>query len=281
MKKMFLLALSIVAMLSAAITVTAQNKINLFYQGGNSLNDKKVLNSGDTIVRVGSHSNNLFFGEIFLDRRNIIGAYGSYGFQSGLVDQFQASKFRSWSVGLVSTISLNPIWWKLSAGYFQKNQIWEGFTSQFDYFKDSSRVRGLEIRSSILFAQDDFSFFPRIEAWGRMGVSCGMENKVFIESYNFGLDIQAYRFDILPDYFISPMIGVEKKELLALDMLTYKVGIALGSNFTPSPIGKFFIFITYDNKYHSYANKEGSVVMSIKEPTVGIGCVIAPLNLFW
>lgn len=281
MKKMFLLALSIVAMLSAAITVTAQNKINLFYQGGNSLNDKKVLNSGDTIVRVGSHSNNLFFGEIFLDRRNIIGAYGSYGFQSGLVDQFQASKFRSWSVGLVSTASISPVWIKAYAGYYQKNQIREGFDPQFNYFKDSSRVRGLELKTNILFAQDNSAFFPRIEVWGRMGVSCGKGNKPFLESYNFGLDIQAYRLDILPDYFLSPMIGVEKKELLSLDMLTYKVGIALGSNFTPNPIAKVFIFATHDNKYHSYANKEGSVVMSIKEPVIGIGCVIAPLNLFW
>lgn len=278
MKKMILIALSIVAMLSAA---TAQNRVNLFYQGGNSLNDKKVLSSTDTIVRVGSHSDNLFFGEIFFDRRNIIGAYGSYGFQSGLTDQFQASKFRSWSTGLVSTASLNPVWGKLYVGYFQKNQIWEGFTSQFDYFKDSIKIRGLEVRTSILFAQDDFSFFPRIEVWGRMGVSCGKGNKPFLESYNFGLDIQAYRLDILPDYFLSPMIGVEKKELLALNMLTYKVGIALGSNFTPNPIAKVFIFVTHDNKYHSYTNNEGSVVMNIKEPVIGIGCVIAPLNLFW
>lgn len=279
MKKMFLLALSIVAMLSA--TVTAQNRINIFYQGGNSLNDKKVLSSTDTIVRVGSHSDNLFFGEIFFDRRNIIGTYGSYGFQSGLTDQFQASKFKSWSAGLASTVSLNPVWGKLYVGYFQKNQIWEGFTSQFDYFKDSIKIRGLEVKTTILFAQDDFSFFPRIEVWGRVGFSCGGDNKLFIDGYNFGMDIQIYRFDILPDYFISPIFGVEKKELLPIDMLTYKAGVALGSNFTPNPIAKVFIFVTYDNKYHSYANKEGSMITNIKEPVVGIGCVIAPLNLFW
>lgn len=271
MKKIIFVLLTMVAIVS---TITAQERINLLYKGATSVYDQKVLISGDTIVKVGTHSSNEFFGELFFDRTNYIGIYGSYGFQSGLVDQYKASDFESWSVGLISTISLEPIWWKISAGYFSRTSTLEGLNSENTYFKDSSYTRGLELRSSILFAQDDSRIIPRLEIWGRTGLSC-YQNKMFLEGYEFGADVQIYRFDIMPDYFLAPMLGVEKKEVLPLSLLIYKVGIALGSNFTPNPIAKIYGFISYNNTYYTYGN------VSVKTPVFGVGCIIAPPVLFW
>ncbi len=270
MKKVIFALIIMVAMIGAK----AQERISLVYNGGTTVCDQKVLTSGDTIVKVGTHSNNEFFGELFFDRTNYIGIYGSYGFQSGLVDQYKASDFESWSVGLISTISLEPIWWKISAGYFSRTSTLEGLNSENTYFKDSSYTRGLELRTSILFAQDDSRIIPRLEVWGSARLS-SCQNKIFLEGYNFGADIQIYRFDIMPDYFLAPMLGVEKKEVLPLSLLTYKVGIALGSNFTPTPIAKVYGFISYNNTYYTYGN------VCVKTPVFGVGCTIAPLGLFW
>jgi hypothetical protein len=98
---------------------------------------------------------------------------------------------------------------------------------------------------------------------------------MFLEGYNFGADIQLYRFDIMPDYFLAPMLGIEKKEILPLNLLTYKLGVALGSNFSPNPIAKIFAFISYNNTYYTYGN------VGVKTPVFGVGCTIAPLGLFW
>lgn len=266
MKKIIFVLLTMVAIVS---TITAQERINLLYKGATSVYDQKVLISGDTIVKVGTHSSNEFFGELFFDRTNYIGVYGSYGFQSALIDQFKASEFNAWSVGLISTISFEPIWWKLSAGYFSKKSILKGFD-----LDDSTCTRGLELRTSILFAQDDSRIIPRLEVWGSARLS-SYQNKMFLEGYNFGADIQIYRFDIMPDYFLAPMLGIEKKEVLPLNLLTYKLGVALGSNFTPNPIAKIYGFISYNNTYYTYGN------VSVKTPVFGVGCIIAPPVLFW
>ena len=271
MKKVIFALIIMVAMISV---IKAQERISLVYNGGTTVYDQKVLTSGDTIVKVGTHSNNEFFGELFFDRTNYIGIYGSYGFQSGLIDQYKASDFKSWSVGLISTIDIEPVWWKISVGYFSKTSTLEGYTSENSYFKDSAYTRGLELRTSILFAQDDSRIIPRLEIWGRTGFSC-YQNKMFLEGYEFGADVQIYRFDIMPDYFLAPMLGVEKKEVLPLSLLTYKVGLALGSNFSPTPIAKLYGFISYNNTYYTYGN------VCVKTPVFGIGCTISPASLFW
>ena len=268
MKKIIFVLLSMVAVLG---TISGQERISFLYNGGTTVYDQKVLTSGDTIVKVGTHSNNEFFGELFFDRTNYIGIYGSYGFQSGLVDQYKASDFESWSIGLISTIDIEPVWWKISIGYFSKTSTLEGYASESSYFKDSVYTRGLELRSSILFAQDDSRIIPRLEIWGRTGFSC-YQNKMFLD---FGADIQLYRFDIMPDYFLAPMLGIEKKEILPLNLLTYKLGIALGSNFSPNPIAKVYGFMSYNNTYYTYGN------VGVKTPVFGVGCTIAPLGLFW
>lgn len=272
MKKLVLVLFAVVAMANISF-VNAQERVSILYNGKTTFFDDKVLENGDTISKIGTFSQNLFYGEFFFGRRNFFGLYGNYGFQSGLSGQSEFSKFNTWGVGMISTISFEPIWWKISAGYFEKNIIVEQFNSENLYVKDSIKIQGIEFASNILFSQDDSRIFPRIELWGNTKLSC-RDNKMYLAGYSFGLDIQTYRFDIMPDYFISPMLGVEKIELLNISNLTYKLGLGLGSNFQPSPIAKLFVFVSYINKYYVYGNK------LLKTPVFGVGCTIAPINIF-
>lgn len=283
MKKIILL---FVATIFVAMSFGQQEseRFLINYSGSTTVFDKKILNSTDTIVKVGTASTNCLSGEVFLGRRNFqVGFYGSYLNSSSLTGQYEAEKLEYFSAGMVLRQSINSSELKLGFGYFNQTRELEGYNESFNYFLDSAKIHGIEIFAQFVFSQDDIGCFPKIELWGNtkmfMAKINGGNYKVFLRNYSFGLDVQIYRFSIMPNYYLSPMIGVEKPEIMpGCNSMRYKLGVAAGNNITRSNILKTGIFLSWDNVSYNYTYSYGTY--SIKNMVVGGYLSFNPVGIF-
>lgn len=256
-------------------------RFSITYSGSTTVFDQKVFNATDTIVKVGTESTNFISGEVFLGRRSFqAGFYGSYLSFSGLVGQYQAEKHSSFSAGMILRQSFCSSEIKLGFGYFNRTKEIEGYNDANNYYLDSGKVQGIEIFGMFTFSQDDIGCFPKIELYGgtKLFFVKGNNCKIFLENYSFGLDVQIYRFSILPNYYLSPMIGVEKPENLSLRNTRYKIGVAAGNNITRSNILKAGIFLSWDNVPYIYTYSDRAY--SVKNMVVGGYISFNPVGIF-
>lgn len=255
MKKVFLM----VAILIAAAGLFGQQnpeRFSLTYSGFMTAFDKKIMGS-DTIIKVGTESASLIGGEVFLGRRSFqAGFSASYFKGTALVDQYRISELEYFSAGLVFRQSFLSSELKLALTYFRQKFNSEGY---FDdrYFADTSLFQGLEISGQFIFTQDNIGAFPKIELWANTKLSLAKDisgqQRLKLRNYYFGLDVQIYRFSIFPNYYLSPMIGLEKPEIMdKCNSIRYRLGIAFGNNVSRSNILKTGVFFSYNNKSYDY-----------------------------
>lgn len=284
MKKIIMLVAVMIVMVTAFGQQDAE-RFSITYSGSTTVFDQKVFNATDTIVKVGTESTNFISGEVFLGRRNFqVGFYGSYLNSSALVGQYQAEKLEYFSAGMVMRQSFYSSELKIGLGYFNQTREIEGYNDVSNYFLDSAKIHGLEIYGQFTFSQDDIGCFPKIELWGNTKVFLAKVNsagnyKAFLRNYSFGLDVQIYRFSILPNYYLSPMIGVEKPEIMPLcNSMRYKLGIAAGNNIIRSNILKAGIFLSWDNISYNYTYSDRSY--SVKNMVIGGYVSFNPVGIF-
>ncbi len=161
----------------------------------------------------------------------------------------------------------------LKAGYFlQKKEI---------FYKgdviETNNLNGLDLGVNINLLQNDFKFVPKIELFVETKIEFSKKYFQFnnedegineiksivttsICNYQFGVNVHLYRIN-LGDYYMSPMIGLEKSESFTRkNLFQIKAGMSLNNGVTTSNIFQVGISLSfYNNGYYQTIEGESTI----------------------
>ena len=279
MKKIFvaIIVLLVVNVVNNVIGQETPERFNISYGMYNTVNDQRILSSGDSIIKVGSGVKHSVSAEVFIGNRIYRpGFYGSYTNSSFMTEQYKATAVNSFAFGYVNQIATGPFELNVYIGYFQKNIQTSGYDSEGNKFSDSVNMKGLDLGAKIIIAQQDANVFPKIELFGngKFQFSRKMSGGIVPKGYSFGANIDIYRISMF-DYYVSPFIGVNKiEEMDNYRNIYYKLGISLNNNIVRSDIAKIGAFLSWNNKIYNYSYS------NVKNAVCGIFLEFNPIGLF-
>lgn len=222
------------------------------YSGRTTINDRGFTPYGDTVIKIGTMAENIFEGEVYFGWGNFqAGLFASYGQKTSLSGQYFALEKESYAGGLMLRQNADNIECKFGLGYYNQKERHYGLENgyPFDYQVNSS---GLIIPARLKISHEG-SFVPKIEGWFSQKLAFTPQ---FSEYYlrdmgtSFGGEMSLWRFVILPEIYISPIVGADVFEIQAGNNPLYKAGMVISSNnYIRSDIVKMGYFRDLHNKF--------------------------------
>jgi hypothetical protein len=202
-------------------------------------------------------------GEVFFLKNVKVGIYSSFHHSGMMVEENIGEKFIYGSFGPALKIKSYYMDFKFKVGYFiEKKEI----SFKENLIEPSSLIQGMDLTTGVLFQQKLYNFLPKVEL--SAGVKIGLKRKFLefnseeelenvslasnVANYDYMVNIHLYRFDIAYDYYLSPMIGIEKSESLTRkNLIQFKAGISFNNKMARSnilQIGAIFACYNYNKQ---------------------------------
>jgi hypothetical protein len=206
-------------------------------------------------------------GEVFFLKNVKIGIYSSFHYSNMMLEENISEKFIYGSLGPTIKINFYYTDLKVRVGYFieQKN------ISYSDIPIDFSLIQGINVFSSLTFQQKIYNFLPKAElsVSGKIGLKekfIESQEKVMItelSNYDYSVNLHLYRFDVLYNYYLSPMIGIEKSESLTRrNLINIQVGASLNNKRVRSNIAQVGALFSFYNSHKQHLINEEKTVSS-------------------
>lgn len=201
-------------------------------------------------------------GEVFFLKNVKIGIYSSFHHSNMMLEENIGEKLIVGSFGPALKIKSYYMDFIFKTGYFVEKK-------EVDFKQESlesSLIQGIDLSSSVFFQQKLYNFLPKVEL--SAGIKIGLKKKFFkfneenenekegilteIANYSYKVNLHLYRFDVAYDYYISPMIGIEKSESLTRkNLIQIKTGMSLNNKKVRSnilQIGASFSFYNFNKQ---------------------------------
>jgi hypothetical protein len=254
MKKIWMiLMLLFLAPVFSGAQESSQNYL-LKYEGITSVNDKMVVD-GEENYKVGRLTFNCASFEVyFRDSYFQLGVSGSYSQETFLADKFRARRLEKIKVGprlrLSSQYNLElktGLDYVLDQGRIKGEEIdQDGYS--LGQFETEIKNQGIEVPLEFIFSQVRFRIFPKVELSlsQRFVFGDGPGLNFQRAPLEFSGEALLCRMDLSPGLYISPLVGVESKEIFFRGPV-YKVGFSLDSSLARANIVKVgYFFDLYD-----------------------------------
>jgi hypothetical protein len=244
---MILMALFLVPVFSGA----QESPLNysLKYEGIMTVNDKRVVGGEEEYKTGRLRRNNISFDFFFWESYFQLGVSGSYSQENFLADHFQVRRLEKATFGPRLRLS-SQYNFEVKTGvdyFFHWGEIRGERVDQDGYslgeFERRLKSQGVEVPLEFIFSQLRFQLLPKMELSLSQRFVFGDGQGIDLQRrpIEFSGEVLLYRIDISPSLYISPLVGIESREIF-LRGPVYKIGFSLDSNLARANVIRFGYF---------------------------------------